>query len=231
MSEFDPSKYLTKLQGKDYLEVRWRLVWAQETNERLSIDTDHISIDDTLAIFKATVCVLDADGAVIKRATGYGSETPKDFRDYIEKAETKAIGRALGAIGYGTQFTNDFDEGVERTTGQQNIVDSPVARTQAEPHRPAAKSNYPPPAANRVSNGNNGPTPSQRNFMNGLAKDLGWVMVGQDGGTHHNPDEMDLEVSQLYPGKTVDTLTVSEASALIDQWKQKKAELVANPRD
>ncbi|HKG29607.1 MAG TPA: hypothetical protein VKB01_10775, partial [Thermomicrobiales bacterium] len=40
-------------------------------------------------------------------ATGYGSETASDFPDFIEKAETKAIGRALNALGYGAQF-GDF---------------------------------------------------------------------------------------------------------------------------
>src|SRR3546814_7260726 len=64
-----------------------------------------------------------ADGLIQNRATGYGSETPKDFGDYIEKAETKAIGRALGALGFGTQFTDDFDEGHERN-GERNVVDS-----------------------------------------------------------------------------------------------------------
>ncbi len=48
------------------------------------------------------------------RATGYGSEAQGDFADYIEKAETKAIGRALAALGYGTQFALDFDLGGEQ---------------------------------------------------------------------------------------------------------------------
>jgi hypothetical protein len=47
-------------------------------------------------------------------ATGWGSETADDFEDYIEKAETKALGRALAALGYGTQFCEDFDFSAER---------------------------------------------------------------------------------------------------------------------
>ena len=47
-------------------------------------------------------------------------ETARGFPDYVEKAETGAIGRALGVLGYGTQFAPEFDEGTER------IVDSPM---------------------------------------------------------------------------------------------------------
>ena len=52
----------------------------------------------------------------------HGSETAGDWKDYIEKAQTKSLGRALAAVGYGSQFTDDeFAEG-------ERIVDSPVAR-------------------------------------------------------------------------------------------------------
>ncbi len=57
-----------------------------------------------MAVFRAEV-ILPNGG----RATGYGSEAQADFADYIEKAETKAIGRALAALGYGTQFALDFE--------------------------------------------------------------------------------------------------------------------------
>ncbi|HTD18454.1 MAG TPA: hypothetical protein VK667_02885, partial [Ktedonobacteraceae bacterium] len=40
---------------------------------------------------------------------------------YIEKAETGAIGRALAALGYGTQFAPELNE-------EHRIVDSPVER-------------------------------------------------------------------------------------------------------
>ncbi len=56
------------------------------------------------------------------RATGTKSECAASFPDYIEKAETGAIGRALAALGYGTQFAPEFNE-------EHRIVDSPVERT------------------------------------------------------------------------------------------------------
>ena len=29
MSDFDASRYLTNLRGRDYLEVKWRLLWLR----------------------------------------------------------------------------------------------------------------------------------------------------------------------------------------------------------
>src|SRR6266704_618464 len=57
-------------------------------------------------------------------ATGTKSETAASFPDFIEKAETGAIGRALAALGYGTQFAPELDE-------EHRIVDAPVNRSAA----------------------------------------------------------------------------------------------------
>lgn len=105
MARFDPTKYLTKVGRADYLEVRWRLVWLREEHPDAIIDTEQIILTDQLSVFKATIEIPNGGGS----ATGHGSETPGDFRDYLEKAETKAIGRACAALGYGTQFADDFE--------------------------------------------------------------------------------------------------------------------------
>ena len=118
---FDPSAHLTNLKGSDYLEVKWRLVWLRTEHPDAVIETDCVSFNDTHAVFKATVNL--ANGA---KATGWGSEERKDFKDYIEKAETKAIGRALGALGFGTQFADDF---ADADSGR--IADAPVQRQNA----------------------------------------------------------------------------------------------------
>ncbi|MGI9253001.1 MAG: hypothetical protein ACR2J8_04590, partial [Thermomicrobiales bacterium] len=88
-AQFEPSRYLTTINGSDYLEVKWRLVWLREQHPDARIETDLVSLDHTVAVFKATVTIPGAGSA-----TGWGSEGPDDFRDFIEKAETKAIGRA-----------------------------------------------------------------------------------------------------------------------------------------
>ncbi len=43
-------------------------------------------------------------------AVGHGSEAAGDFGDFIEKAETKAIGRALAALGYGIESAEMQDD-------------------------------------------------------------------------------------------------------------------------
>jgi hypothetical protein len=70
-------------------------------------------------------------------ATGHGSETARDFKDYIEKAETKAIGRALAALGFGTQFAPDIDDG----SSIGRVVDAPVSRPRAETTRTTPNGN------------------------------------------------------------------------------------------
>lgn len=116
---FDPTRHLMKLKGKDYLEVKWRLVWFRDVHPDGVLITELVQANEKSAIFKATV---SAHGAGV--ATGYGSEEKTDFGDFLEKAETKAVGRALGALGFGTQFSDDFEFGAE----QGKVVDSPVGR-------------------------------------------------------------------------------------------------------
>lgn len=118
---FNPNDHMMQLKGKDYLQVAWRLVWFREDHPDWGINTEMANYDPAAkhCIFKATIC--DADG--VQKSSGTGSESAKDFGDYIEKAETKAVGRALAMLGYGTQFCADeLDEG-------ERIVDSPIDRT------------------------------------------------------------------------------------------------------
>ena len=130
---FDASKYLTDLGGRDYLEVKWRLLWLRTEHPEAVVETELVKHETGLALFRARVTVPGGG-----TATGWGSETAEDFGDFIEKAETKALGRALAALGYGTQFCEDFDfssagrdqrasrSGRPQQTGR--VVDAPVAR-------------------------------------------------------------------------------------------------------
>lgn len=113
---FNANDHLIDFKGKQYLQVMWRLVWFREEKPLWSIDTKLEQLADNHAVFSAKIS--DENG--VQKASGYGSESIKDFRDFIEKAETKAIGRALAMLGYGTQFAPELDEG-------ERIVDSPVA--------------------------------------------------------------------------------------------------------
>lgn len=121
MSEktFRASRYLTKLNGRDYLEVKWRLLWLRTEHPDAVIVTELEKHEGGMALFKARITLSDGG-----EATGWGSETVSDFGDYIEKAETKALGRACAALGYGTQFCSDFDF-------HDKPVDAPVKRSLA----------------------------------------------------------------------------------------------------
>lgn len=121
---FTPSEHFMKMRGQDYLPIKWRVVWFREDHPDGSIQTSLVSHDSTVgrAEFQARASFWTSDGREVS-ATGHGSETRTDFSDYFEKAETKAIGRALAMLGYGTQFAIDLDEGVR-------LADSPAERQQ-----------------------------------------------------------------------------------------------------
>ncbi len=143
---FNPNDHVMQLKSKqgaqDYLPVQWRLVWFRQECPEGTIETEivHLDLDkDTeeetyvwnnekrrsekvvktakgVAIFRATV--KDGKGG---SATGTKMEKAASFPDFLEKAETGSIGRALAALGYGTQFAPELSEA-------HRIVDSPVDR-------------------------------------------------------------------------------------------------------
>ncbi len=117
--------HLLNLRGKDYLEVKYRLVWLREERPDVCIETEFVERTQDSCLAKATI---RQDGKVL--ATAHKFEDRAGFSDFLEKAETGAIGRALALIGYGTQFCADeLDEGAR-------IVDAPaepVRRTVAKP--------------------------------------------------------------------------------------------------
>lgn len=125
---FNPSDHFMKLKGKDYLPVAARLVWFRDVYPEGLVEVEHITITDDHAIFRSTVTAIK-DGEVKGRATDYGSESKRDFGDFIEKASTKATGRALAALGFGTLHAPELDEGAR-------IVDSPVERPQPARNAP-----------------------------------------------------------------------------------------------
>lgn len=120
---FDPTQYLSNFDGKDYLEVKWRLLWlrTEHPDARMTTEIVQHNEESGFALFRAEVEVPGGG-----KATGWGSETVRDFHDYIEAAETKALGRALAALGYGTQFCHDFDFSANARPGTLQVVDAPT---------------------------------------------------------------------------------------------------------
>lgn len=102
---------IADIKGQKYLQVAYRLVWFREEHPTWTIATKMIEWDreKKWVIFGAQI--IDENSRMIAQATKTGSAT--GFVNYIEKAETGAIGRALALCGYGTQFEPEFDEGEE----------------------------------------------------------------------------------------------------------------------
>lgn len=135
MSSFDPARYITKIARRqktddgykmvasDYLEVKWRLLWFRTEHPDGHIAVEVVSLTSDAAVMRATVSWPDGGSS-----SDIGSETAGDWKDFTEKAATKAIGRALASLGYGVQFCGDheFDDG-----SGERVVDAPVARPKA----------------------------------------------------------------------------------------------------
>jgi hypothetical protein len=124
---------LADIKGRAYLQVAHRLVWFREEHADWMIDTEIIEVNEKHAVMRAYI--KDENGRQI--ATAVKQEDVQGFPDFIEKAETGAIGRALAMCGYGTQFTPELDEG-------ERLADAPtqparkatpyvVKRTPAQP--------------------------------------------------------------------------------------------------
>ena len=133
-NHFDPSRYMIKLPKKkklelpdggvkwvnveaDYLPVAARIAWFRKDHADWTIITREIKSAPKAVVMKAVI--KDATGRVI--ATARKKETEEGFSDYIEKAETGAVGRALALCGYGTLAAPELDE-------EERLADAPVVK-------------------------------------------------------------------------------------------------------
>jgi hypothetical protein len=210
---FDPTRHLTKVSGRDYLEVKWRLVWFQDIHPSGSIVTELVQHQNSTAVFRASVSWDTGDG--IATRTGYGMESSDNFGDYLEKAETKAIGRALGAAGFGTQFCDDFAFGAD----QQRVVDSPTnirsGRTQArqttETRRYAHAADNAPQDAPQAATGS--VSPKQEGLIRHLISELEWTR-----------EDVESFLSATYGAKRIGELGRQDVSKFIDHLQAVKAQ-------
>jgi hypothetical protein len=149
--DFDPNSHIMQLKGRDYLNVQSRLLWFIRDQRALIV----AGLATTSYVIQSELVEMDREhgwahfktrvrDVLGNEATMYGSESAKDFGDFAEKASTKSLGRALLALGYGTAFAPEMDEG-------DRVVVSPVDRraTPAGRERTAAAVRETPAAAPR----------------------------------------------------------------------------------
>lgn len=129
---FEPKQYLITMgKNKDgsprwYLQTAHRVLWFRT---EYPIDTGWAILTNLVQTDPYPVVsarVVSPEGVIV--ATAYGSAQPQSGSVYagreIEKAETAAVGRALGMAGYGTQFDGDSDD--------DNLADSPLERVATQ---------------------------------------------------------------------------------------------------
>ena len=202
---FDPSKYLTKVGGADYLEVKWRLVWLRQRHPDAAIETELVTHTDDSAIFRASVSIPGGG-----TATGWGSESLNDFRDYIEKAETKAIGRALAALGFGTQFCPDFEFGANAGSGGLRVVDTPVDFASTRGRRLAGQSAQTAEGGRPAASADQAVTPRQLKFIQAIAREAGI-----------DEDALREEVERTF-GRPITELGRRDASTFIERLQARR---------
>lgn len=186
-----------KTVGIDYLDVKWRLVWFRQEHPNGSIQTDLLSAPGVSPAVVRAIVTLE-NGVT---STGFGQCGEDDWSDWLEKAETRAIGRALALLGFGTQFCEEFDE---------IITDAPVESKRQRKSASAQADSAPAPNGNR---GSQDPmTPNQRKYIEALARDAGM-------------DEAELEfVTEERFGHGLSDLLKTEASSLINGLQELKEE-------
>lgn len=119
----NPADFLINLKGKPYLPVAGRIAIIRSEQKPYSIKTTPLQVEMELgfAVFQAEVWL---DGVLL--GMGTKQESRRDFADFVEKAETGAIGRALAIAGFGTIYAlQDFDEG-ERLADAPVTVNKPI---------------------------------------------------------------------------------------------------------
>jgi hypothetical protein len=120
---FNPNDGVIKVQGREYLPVASRILWFRREFPEWSIMTDAVTLDfvKEFAVFRCTI--LNETGRVMATATKM--EDKRGFPDFLEKAETGSVGRALAFLGYGTLGAKDFVEG-------DRLADAPLPQKEPE---------------------------------------------------------------------------------------------------
>ena len=110
------------IKGKEYSEVNQRIKAFRMVYPQGSIQTEMISIQDGVCIFKAIVS--DENGCILGTGTAYEKENSSFINktSYIENCETSAVGRALGMAGFGIDVSVASAEEVQNAINNQEVT-------------------------------------------------------------------------------------------------------------
>lgn len=101
MSDKELQKKAIKIKGKDYIQVKDRLIFLSENIERYSIETEKEYITDLkMFIIKATLTI-DDKGVFTGYSQAVIGQGNINTTSSLENAETSAVGRACAMAGIG----------------------------------------------------------------------------------------------------------------------------------
>lgn len=127
-----------------YLDVKYRLLWFRNVYPEGFVDTVELEVNDQFARIEAVVYDRDPSKDGVRLGKGRRQIWASDFKDYVEKCETQAIGRALAVAGFGTQFCDDLDEG-------DLLADSPTQNNRNRSQHQPNNSKHPDKTVNRAT--------------------------------------------------------------------------------
>jgi hypothetical protein len=125
-------KGVVNIKGKDYTTVAQRLIDFREDHDNYSIQTELHTLREIVDTPTNTACneyivkttVIPNVKNPIRFTVGWAAERDNDGKvnktSALENAETSAVGRALGFLGYGSDESISSSDEVERAIEKQN---------------------------------------------------------------------------------------------------------------
>lgn len=187
---------VVRIQGKEFVLLGGRLRVAHELHGgKISITTELVSyVLEDHAVVRATIET--PAGTYTGTGTATKARDPRMVHCLIETGEARAVARALRLAGVapeciGAEEIADEDEGIVRLDGSRGASESPAPR-------PAV------PGTNGGAHRNGTPaTTAQLRCIRALARQAG--------------QEADELIAGVLPGATLEGLSLSAASRVIDQ--------------
>ena len=121
----------TDIKDKKYAEVNQRIKAFRMVFPTGIIETDMLSNENGVCVFRASVGYWDEDAGLVVLGTGtaYEKESSSFINktSYIENCETSAVGRALGMCGFGIDVSVASYEEVQNAINNQGEKAEPKA--------------------------------------------------------------------------------------------------------